>query len=65
MSKKIIGLALCALLLAFSFPAEAQQPKKVPRIGFLGAVTPEDFPHLEEAFRQGYGNSVSSRGRLS
>jgi len=25
----------------------------VPRIGFLGAVTPEDFPHLDEGFRQG------------
>jgi putative tryptophan/tyrosine transport system substrate-binding protein len=35
MKKKIICLALCALLLALSPPAEAQQPKKVPRIGYL------------------------------
>jgi len=28
-------LALCALLLSISLPAEAQQPKKVPRIAFL------------------------------
>ena len=37
MHKKIIRLALCALLLALHFPATAQQPKKVPRIGYLSA----------------------------
>jgi putative ABC transport system substrate-binding protein len=35
MSKKIIGLALCSLLLAPGFPTEAQQREKVPRIGYL------------------------------
>jgi len=30
-------LALCALLFAHSFPAAAQQAKKVPRIGYLSA----------------------------
>ena len=37
----------------FSFPAEAQQPKKVPRIGYLefGSAAP-GTPHLE-AFRHG------------
>ena len=29
--------ALCSLLLALSFPASAQQPKKVPRIGYLSS----------------------------
>ena len=33
--KKITRLALCALLLALPFPARAQQPKKIPRIGYL------------------------------
>jgi putative ABC transport system substrate-binding protein len=33
--KKILCLALCALLLALGLPAEAQQPKKVARIGYL------------------------------
>lgn len=47
-----------AVVLAFGVPvvpltAAAQPTPKVPRIGFLGAVTPEDFPHLEEGFRQG------------
>jgi putative ABC transport system substrate-binding protein len=40
MTKKIILLALCSLLLAPCFPAQAQQPKKVPRIGYLSGVDP-------------------------
>jgi putative tryptophan/tyrosine transport system substrate-binding protein len=35
MGKRIFLLALGAMLFALSFPVEAQQPKKVPRIGFL------------------------------
>jgi hypothetical protein len=35
MSRKFICFALYVLLLALSFPAEAQQAKKVPRVGFL------------------------------
>ena len=35
MHKKFTRLALYALLLAQSVPAQAQQPKKVPRIGYL------------------------------
>jgi putative tryptophan/tyrosine transport system substrate-binding protein len=41
----------------------AQQPAKVPRIGFLGAVNPEDFPHLENAFRQGLLEAGYVEGR--
>jgi putative ABC transport system substrate-binding protein len=37
MKKKITVLTLCAMLFAFCSSAEAQQPKKVPRIGFLSA----------------------------
>ena len=46
MSKKIFGLTLCALLLALGVPVEAQQPKKVPRIGFLCAMSGPS-PHTE------------------
>ncbi len=35
MSKKIFCFALCTMLLALSFPAEAQKAGKVYRIGFL------------------------------
>jgi putative ABC transport system substrate-binding protein len=53
MKKKITILALCALLLALSVPAKAQQPKKVPRIGFLAATKPAAVAARVEAFRQG------------
>src|SRR4029077_12846901 len=35
MSKRVIYLALCTVLLALGSFAAAQQPKKVPRIGYL------------------------------
>jgi putative ABC transport system substrate-binding protein len=40
MNRKIFGLALGALLLAFCVPAVAQQPKKVPLIGYLASRAP-------------------------
>ena len=39
------------MLVALGFPAKAQQPKKVPRIGYLGFGAP--IPDRIEAFRQG------------
>ena len=51
MKKAFVGLALSAVLLALSFPSEAQQAKKVPRIGFL-AIGYDRGPGVE-AFRQG------------
>jgi putative ABC transport system substrate-binding protein len=53
MSKRIIGVALNTLLLAFCFPAQAQQLTKVPRIGYLAATSPSINPTRIEAFRQG------------
>ena len=38
MKKKITVLTVCAMLLALCHPAAAQQPKKVPRIGYLSPV---------------------------
>jgi putative ABC transport system substrate-binding protein len=48
-SKKVFCLALCAILLALNFPAQAQ-PKKVPRIGWLGA---DPQAPTRETFLQG------------
>src|SRR5215471_4717168 len=45
-NRKLIGVALCTLFLALGFSAEAQQPKKIPRIGYLadvGSAPPEAF----------------------
>jgi len=46
----IVALALG--LLAAPLAASAQQPAKVPRIGFLGTSSPSLEAHLVEAFRQ-------------
>ena len=53
MSNKIICLALSAMLFALSLSAEAQQPTKIPRIGYLGFGSPSTIPDRIEAFRQG------------
>jgi hypothetical protein len=34
----VVQFGLAAMLLSLSFPAEAQQPKKVPRIGYLSGT---------------------------
>ena len=52
MQKRIFGLALCALLLALSFSAEAQQPGRIFRIGFLDPSTASGSAVLVDAFRQ-------------
>ena len=53
MVKKIL-LALFVILILASVPlANAQQPKKVPRIGFLSSVFPAALSARMEAFRQG------------
>jgi ABC-type uncharacterized transport system substrate-binding protein len=51
--KAILVLTLSTTLLARGFPVEAQQPAKVPRIGFLNALFPTTNPARIEAFRQG------------
>jgi putative tryptophan/tyrosine transport system substrate-binding protein len=53
MKEKIRVLTLCALLLALCASAEAQQPAKVPRIGFLGAAYSSANAIRMEAFGQG------------
>jgi putative ABC transport system substrate-binding protein len=52
MTKKIIFLALCSLLLARCSAAEAQQAGKIFRIGFLDVSTASGMAGLLEAFRQ-------------
>jgi putative tryptophan/tyrosine transport system substrate-binding protein len=50
MNKKILLFILAVVILAFVYTAEAQQAKKIPRIGFL-AVNPATS--RQEAFREG------------
>ncbi len=51
MSNKVICFALCAMLFALSFPAQAQQAGMMPRIGYLNNKT--DPNARDEAFLQG------------
>ena len=47
------ALAVCAVLFALCESASAQQPKKLPQIGFLADVSPATISARTEAFRQG------------
>jgi putative tryptophan/tyrosine transport system substrate-binding protein len=51
MHKKITVLTLCAMLYALCLPASAQQPKKVPRIGYLSATDSATESTRSEAIR--------------
>ena len=51
--QSVVSLMLSAMLFALCSSAEAQQPKKIPRIGFLNALFPTTNPARIEAFRQG------------
>jgi putative tryptophan/tyrosine transport system substrate-binding protein len=53
MSKKVILLALSTMLFALSFSADAQQPTKIPRIGYLAPTSLSALAARTEAFRQG------------
>jgi putative ABC transport system substrate-binding protein len=52
MRKKITRRAFCSMLLALPFSARAQQPKKVPRIGYLSSYEPSVDSTRAEAIRQ-------------
>src|SRR5262245_13882176 len=52
MKKKITVLTISAMLFAFCGPVGAQQPGKVPRIGFLDNSTASGSAGLLEVFRQ-------------
>jgi putative ABC transport system substrate-binding protein len=47
------SILIAMVLLAVAVIAEAQQPQKVPRIGFLATVSPSTISDRVEAFRQG------------
>src|SRR5262249_53727983 len=51
MMRKINVLTLCALLFALCSSASAQQPKKVPRIGYLSTTDPTAETIRSEPFR--------------
>ena len=54
MKRKMTVLTLCALLLALCVSAKAQQPGRIPRIGFL--------PSIGDANNPGIKSGHSSKG---
>ena len=47
------SILIAVILLAVAVIAEAQQPKKIPRIGYLTGCSPSTKSARIEAFRQG------------
>jgi putative ABC transport system substrate-binding protein len=55
MKEEALSLALCAVLLALWLPAQAQQPGKIPRIGYIAGRSPStdtDVEPIRLALRQ-------------
>jgi putative ABC transport system substrate-binding protein len=51
------------ILLAVAVLAEAQQPKKVPRIGYIGLNRPEEVAHIIKIFKDGLEEVGYHEGR--
>ena len=56
MRNKVVGFALSAMLFAICLPVEAQQPAKIPRLGYVVASSANPKTSTLEAFRQGLKN---------
>ena len=52
MKKKILSFAVAVLLLALSASAQAQQPTKMPRVGFLGTEAREQMAGVGGVLRE-------------
>jgi putative ABC transport system substrate-binding protein len=52
MHKKITRRTFCSMILALPFPAQAQQPARIPRIGILVAASASSLSARVEAFRR-------------
>ena len=66
MRKGFFGLALSVMLFALCLPVEAQQPKKLPRIGYLvTAGDPGNRVFPTKPSDKGCAISVMLRGKIS
>jgi putative ABC transport system substrate-binding protein len=64
MRKKFFIFAFCVMLFALGFPAQAQQPSKIPRIGFVSVSgDPTNPGRYVEAFRQGLRDLGYNEGK--
>jgi putative tryptophan/tyrosine transport system substrate-binding protein len=53
MTSRLACYILCALLCVSSYPVEAQEPKNIPRLGFLSAGTAQNDGDRLAVFREG------------
>lgn len=53
MRKKLVYFTLCAMFFVLRCTAEAQQPKKIPRIAYLGGASLAAIPERIAALRRG------------
>ena len=56
-------LAVLFCLVAWPLPARAQEPEKVARIGFLGAISAGDLAKHLDALRQGLRDLGYAEGK--
>ena len=66
MRKRFFGSTFCAMLFALCFPPEAQQPAKIPRIGY---VSVSGSPIIQGAWSRHFDKasetSVTMKGKTS
>ena len=63
MLRHILWIPLCALLLALGVPVDAQQPKKIARLGYLAAVSAAADAPRRRHFGKVYAISATLRDR--
>jgi putative tryptophan/tyrosine transport system substrate-binding protein len=62
-SKSVVCFALSAMLFFLCHPAQAQEAKKIPRIGVLNAQSLSSASHRIEAFRKGLAELGYTEGK--
>jgi len=62
-NKRLLVSLVVTLILTAVHTAEAQQPKKVPRIGFLGGASASFYAARTNAFRQGLNELGYTEGK--
>ena len=59
------SIPVAVVLVALGVTAEAQQPKKVPRIGYLSALNPASESTRAEGIRLALASVATSKDRIS
>src|SRR5499433_89224 len=63
MKKAAVPILVAVILLTVAVVTEAQQPAKVPRIGFLGGASASSYAVRIDSFRQGLNELGYTEGK--